>query len=619
MLLSLFLAALQEPALGGKGAALQQAWIESRVHAAAARALPANRAEAEARKTAGRAHLLRGLGLDPLPERTPLQARVTGVLDRDGYRIEKIAFQSRPDFWVTAHLYVPDGDGPFPVILNPHGHWGWKKTEPVVQARLIAQARHGYLALIVDSPGHSFEGGRPVERRQQGTHDEWRLSMSVGTATGVYVWDLMRALDYLEARPEADVTRVGVTGASGGGTATTYFFAADERLDCAVPVVYATSLEINPHNGCLCNHVPGTLRIGDRADVLALRAPAPVLVIGARDDGEFPPAGTELTGTKLRAIGDLYGAGDAARWLLFDGPHDYNRPMREAAMGFFDLHLRGRGDGTPVAEPEAPTAPPDAAELVVLPEWPADSRTMLDLARERLAAAAEPERTDLQWLLMSVGSRDERVESVHAADGIETLVLRATGMIPLPALLARAAEPARGLLLLFHDEGKERAFVRFDARGLAARGFHSLALDVPGTGELAGPDQRLLAYLGCGAVQLAGAHLTRVPEFRRAFGAEWVPLPMAVLGDGPFVTAMMLDPGLRATLRLQSFIALNGLEARSDVFERATTALCAQPLAVNLESLAQMRERSVAKGLWHFRGADEPDWLAYLLADFTAD
>src|SRR5262249_48315049 len=158
----------------------------------------------------------------------------------------------------------------------------------------------------------------------------------------------IRALDYLETRPEADMGRVGLTGASGGGLATTYAFAADERFGCAVPVCYATSLEVNPNNGCLCNHVPGTLQIGDRADGLAIRAPAPVLVIGASDDPEFPPEGTKRTGEKLEALWSLLGAPGAARWRIFESGHDYSRPMREAALGFLDLHLRGRGDGSPV-------------------------------------------------------------------------------------------------------------------------------------------------------------------------------------------------------------------------------------------------------------------------------
>ena len=84
-----------------------------------------------------------------------------------GYRIEKIAFESRPNFLVTAHLYVPDGAAgrKLPVIVNPHGHWGYKKQEPTVQSRLIGQVLHGYLAIVVDSPGFSFEGDRRIERR----------------------------------------------------------------------------------------------------------------------------------------------------------------------------------------------------------------------------------------------------------------------------------------------------------------------------------------------------------------------------------------------------------------------------------------------------------------------
>jgi len=326
------------PILEGEGPELMSRHLAVEVREAAARPLPATRAEHEARVPADRAELMRALGLAPLPPRTPLNARVTGVLPRDGYRVEKLVYESRPGFHVTAHLYVPEDGaaGPRPVIVNPHGHWQHKKAEPVVQARAIAQAQAGYLAIVVDSPGHSFEGAAPIERRWQGPHGDWALALSVGGVTGVYVWDLIRALDYLETRPEADLTRVGITGASGGGLATVYAFAAEPRFRCAVPVVYASSLEVNPNNGCLCNHVPGTLQIGDRSDLLAIRAPAPVLVLGANEDPEFPPAGTRRTGEKIRAIWELHDAGADARWMVFDSRHDYHRPIREQAMGFFD-------------------------------------------------------------------------------------------------------------------------------------------------------------------------------------------------------------------------------------------------------------------------------------------
>ncbi len=617
MILSLLLALAPQEVLGGHGAEIQQAWLESMVHAAAARPLPASMEEAEARKLEGRADLLRGLGLDPALTRTPLEAQVTGVLQRDGYRIEKIAFQSRPDFWVTAHLYVPAGPGPFPVILNPHGHWGWKKFEPVVQARLIAEAKHGYLAMVVDSPGNSFEGGRPVERRQEGTHHDFRLALSSGNTTGFYVWDLMRALDYLENRPEADMSRIGITGASGGGTATLYTFAADPRITAAVPVVYATSLEVNPHNGCECNHVPGTLRIGDRSDVLALRAPAPVLVIGAREDGEFPPAGTQRTGEKLRAIWDLYGKGADARWLLFDGPHDYNRPMREAMLGFFDQHLRGVGDGAPVPEPEIRTEPPDAAELVVLPEWPEGTRTMEKLAEKRLQRMGQPEVPDLRWRQAWPQLGSLAFDVVREEGGARLLRIHAEGMIDLPAALWLPAAAPRALVLMLDDAGKDEAARRFQAAGLAQAGFACLAAELPGTGELQKLDVRLAHYLGCGPTTIAAWHLRALAAALRGAAAPAAGAPFVILADGPYVTSAMID-ALDGAEPPAWTVGLDAMRTWGEPFAREITPLAVLPLAINNERLEVMRARSKQPAVWQFRGALEPDWLPELVKRFPA-
>jgi dienelactone hydrolase len=293
-------------------------------------------------------------------------------------------FESRPNFPVTAHVYKPKGhDGEkLPVIVNANGHWPHKKSEPVVQERLIAQALHGYLAMIVDSAGSAFEEQARIERRGAGSHFDPKLRLGSTTADTIYVWDLMRALDYLETRPDADTSRAGITGTSGGGHATLSTFAADERFVCAAPVCYATSFLDGWENGCDCNHIPGYVQVGDRADVLAIRAPAPILVIGARTDDEFPPAGTQHTGEKLRAIWKLFGKEDQAGWLTFDGEHGYSKPMREASLGFFDRYLMGQGDGAPVPEPELHATDPEADELFCLPEPPAHQTTMREIARE---------------------------------------------------------------------------------------------------------------------------------------------------------------------------------------------------------------------------------------------
>jgi dienelactone hydrolase len=280
---------------------------------------------------------MQALGLDPLPPRTELNARVTGIIRKEGFRIEKIRLESRPGWLVTAHLYMPEGqgDGPFPVVLNPHGHWEFKKNQSWVQSRGISLALAGFAALIVDSPGFSWDDNDANERKAQGTHDDWFLCMGA-PIQGLYTWDLMRCLDYLESRPDCDAKRVGITGCSGGGTATMYAFAADERISAAAPVCYIASYENSTTDGCLCNHVAGALKLGDRNDILAMRAPAPVMVIGASVDADFPLEGTKLAFQKLQK--DYKGK---ARLVIEESNHDYNRRMREAMLAFFLEHLKG--------------------------------------------------------------------------------------------------------------------------------------------------------------------------------------------------------------------------------------------------------------------------------------
>jgi len=285
--------------------------------------------------------LLRALGLDPLPPRTELNAEITGVIEREGYRIEKLRYESRPGLLVTAHLYVPEGEGKWPVVLRPHGHWPHKKTEPLVQASGISFALAGFACLIVDSPGYSWDDNELNERRGMGPHEDWFLAMGA-PIQGVYAWDLMRGLDYLETRTDLDATKVGITGESGGGTATMFTFAIDERIRAAAPVCAMASYEIAPHNGCLCNHVPGAINLGDRSDVLGLRAPAALFVMAAAEDiDEFPLDAVKRLDEKLRRLYKSQRIEWRYRFEVFEGGHDYNRRMREAAVAFFGEHLRG--------------------------------------------------------------------------------------------------------------------------------------------------------------------------------------------------------------------------------------------------------------------------------------
>jgi dienelactone hydrolase len=597
--------------IGIRGDQMVNAYLDKKVKTAAALPAPASREEMDRRRDIQRRELYRCLGLDPQPPRTPLNARVTGVLERRGYRIEKVVFESRPNFFVTAHLYVPEGVSgrKLPVIVNPHGHWGHKKQEPTVQSRLIGQVLAGYLAIVVDSPGFSFEGDRRVERRFAGTHDDLRLILGSQTATSIYVWDLIRTLDYLAARPEADMSRVGLTGASGGGLATMWAFAAEPRFTCAVSVVYASSLEVNPNNGCLCNHVPGSLRIGDRADVLGLRAPAPVLIIGAEVDPEFPAAGMRLTAEKLRRIWGLFGKSEDAWLRIFPGGHDYSRPMRETALGFFDKYLRGVGDGSPVPEPEFETEPPDAPELFVLPDPPEKALTMRDIARAMFGRPAAVGTAE-DYIRLN-GGRPEaapaELRRLDEAGGKVRLTFVSEPGITVPAIYWPADGTAKAFAAFITDSGKAEAEAEFGIDTLRRAGFSCLALDPRGLGETKGLDLRLATYLGRAPAFMTGWDIVRAAAALAPDGAK-----VAVIGRGSAAGQAALAAALFEP-RVGFVAGLATLKEFTDAFCGDVPWLAVQPRANYAPTLSRLRSLVKAESVWSFLGEPEPDWSAALL------
>ena len=620
--------------LGGKGPQLVKAFGAAQAKQQAAKPTAKSREEFEAGRAAQRTQVLQSLGLDPLPERTPLNAKIVGTLERDGYRIEKLVYESRPDFFVTAHLYVPTGaslggakeGAKLPVIVNPHGHWTHKKSEPVVQQRMIQQALHGYLALIVDSPGYSFEEDALIERRECGSHFDFRYVLASDNTTGFYIWDLMRGLDWLATRPEADLAHVGITGASGGGLATLWAFAADERYGAAVPVCFATSLEVMPDNGCQCNHVPGTLRLGDRADALAVRAPAPVLVIGADNDREFPPEGTKKTGEKLAAIWDLFGAKEQARYRIFHSGHDYNLEMVAAALGFFDLALRGVGDGSPVKLTERPTEPQDSREMLCLPDPPKSWKSMRDFAVARLAAAAG-KGDAAAYVALNGGVPEASAAPLIARDehGAEVALPKTPAEVgkvgparswvtfesakglPIPGLLWLPAKAPRGGVVLLHEEGKTAAERRLQVQKLVEGGFACLAIDARGFGELAQLDLRLQIYMNQSPAFAAALDVARACELLAPIAGR-----VGVVAEGPAASLAAFDAALIQP-KLAFAVGRDSLREFADAFDESVSLMALQPMADHAPKLSALRAKLELPCEWTFRGDPEKDLYATVL------
>jgi cephalosporin-C deacetylase-like acetyl esterase len=255
-------------------------------------------------------HLLYMLGLDPLPKRTPLQARITGTVQRPKYRIEKIVFQSLPGLYVTGNFYVPQGASvSLPAILYVCGHsphpLGAKQD---YQDRAIWFASHGYACLVLDT----LEFGE-VAGLHHGIHDLnlWNW-LSLGyTPVGTEVWNAMRAVDYLETRPEVDKRRIGINGISGGGSVSWFTAAADERIAAAAPVCSTYTFGSQAAHWvaagqCDCIYFHNTY-LQDFPLVGALIAPRPLIIFSGQKDGDFPPDGYHEVFRRVKKIYDLYG------------------------------------------------------------------------------------------------------------------------------------------------------------------------------------------------------------------------------------------------------------------------------------------------------------------------
>ncbi len=602
--------------LEGQGGRMVHEWLASKMRAAVARPEPQTKEAFEVERARRKQEFLRCLGLDPLPPKTPLNAKIVGTLERDTYTIEKLVFESRPGFPVTAKVYVPKGHAgeTLPVIVNPNGHWEHKTNEPTEQMRLIDQVRAGYLAVAVDSPGHSFEGDAKIERRGAGTHFDPRLSAGSTTADTIFVWDLVRTLDYLATRTDADMSRVGITGVSGGGHATMFAFAADERFACAVPACYPSSFEDGWDNGCDCNHVPGYVQVGDRADVIGIRAPAPVFVIGAQDDPEFPAHGTERTGAKLRAQWKLFGAEDKAWCKLFAGGHDYDQPMREAALGFFDLYLKGKGNGAPVPELPMKTEPPESPEMFCIGPQVQTQTTMREIARANVARAGKATWAQIVALNGGLPERvpfDEQELPADPDEHCRLLTFVSEKGLRIPGLLYEPHE-LRGALVLLSEHGKNAARAEFPIDALTAAGFACLAIDVRGFGELPGLDPKLMSYLGIADAFAMGWDAARAAELLQ-FRYQRPPRT-AIVGKGACASLVALYGARMGPVA--GVVGLDALAGWDELFDERVPGYAVQPRVMYGASLDELRTLVGVPVDWHLRAEHGLDELSLIRAQF---
>jgi dienelactone hydrolase len=491
--------------------------------------VPATKEEWLKRRQIIREQMLVATGLWPLPEKTPLKPVIHGKIDRDEYTIEKVFFASYPGHYVSGNLYRPkDKSGKLPGVLCPHGHWangrffeaddktvaaqmkqGAEKTAEgakyLLQARCAQLARMGCVVFHYDMVGNADSTAIAHRIGFTDTDAELRLQSFMGLQT----WNSIRALDFLLSLPDVDATRIGVTGASGGGTQTFMLCAIDDRPTVAFPaVMVSTAMQ----GGCVCENC-SHLRVGTgNVEFAALFAPKPLAMSGANDW----TIDIERKGLpELKELYRLYGTEDRVLARCFPQfGHNYNQVSREVMYNWFNKHLK-LGQSEPVVE--KPFKPVSPKELSVYDESyprPADTvdaerlrQYMTEQSDKQIAALRPTDEKSLAEYRRIFGAalramiHDELPDTGQVEATREGQTEEHDGFSSRRLLLARKGQNERipavavwpqdfngTAVVWIHPDGK--ASVLQDGKPVAAakqildRKSAILAVDVFGTGEL---------------------------------------------------------------------------------------------------------------------------------------
>jgi len=536
-----------------------------------------------------------------LPERTPLNPQVTGVIQLDDYRVEKIIFESQPKHYVSALLFLPDADKykpPYPGVLVPCGHSANGKAHDAYQTMGALLALNGMAGLVFDPIDQGERSQMPSQLpRLAGTRAHTMLgigSILLGRNTATFeIWDGMRAIDYLQSRPEIDPKRIGCTGNSGGGTQTSYLMSLDDRIVAASPSCYITGFErlldtIGPQDAE--QNIYGQLEFGmDHADYLMMQAPMPILICAATEDF------FDITGVwnSFRYAKRLYTRMEFAERIELlenDAGHNYNRLQRQGVVRWMSRWLLNKD--VPITEPEIKLLSDE--EVQCAPDGQVmnidGARSTYDLNRD-----FEKDLDGRRKKLWTDGNQAELLNEVRNIAGIRRLaelpepkvtnsgiverngyqikkmILAPEDGIYLPALIfVPKTSTGQPPVLYIHEQGKANdAAPDGPIETMVKAGKRVLAVDVRGTGETqqgkqgqlsgaAGPDWKdvFTAYLlGRSYVGMRAEDILVCARFIKQEQAEPIELIAAGNVTIPALHAAALEPELFGSVSLTGLLS----------------------------------------------------------------
>ncbi|HWJ92228.1 MAG TPA: acetylxylan esterase [Flavisolibacter sp.] len=418
------------------------------------------------------------------PVKSPLNAVVAGTLQKEGYRIEKIYFESFPGHHVTVNLYVPQGKGPFPAALFFCGHEDLSKATESYQRTAILFAKKGFVVLVIDpiSQGERYQladlNGKALTRG--GTTEHTLLNEAsnlLGTSTpSDELWDNVRALDYLFTRKEVDTTRIGCLGNSGGGMQTVYFAAYERRIKviavCSFLMNRERALELTgPSDGC--SHMPGEGKLQmEMNDFLLAAAPRPLLILAGRYDF-IDYTGTVAATRELKQAYSALGQPDKVHLVTVDDGHGISKHKREAAVAWFQRWLKNEYSG--ITEGDLASAQPAELNVTATGQVSTAFQAEVSLPQRNLVLydrAAQQrqrfmEKSRVQQLLIvrnllgietSPPVVDAENVGIVEKDGLRyrKVILRKRGEVPLPILVLYPRGEANKVIIWCSGNGKNK-------------------------------------------------------------------------------------------------------------------------------------------------------------------